>query len=177
MEKLDTKALWDFLVSFHLFCRMTVPHARHHGNVSNAVWLCYCAELTASADVDVQVAFDNGAVFEGLSGVHRVDDLLLTLTHFITETITGCAGHTGDRQRMKVYCCQYYPRMLNPPFILINTSRFHIVCVAYLSVVERVYPDGHSGMHSCPWMTKVWGSGRCTLEQNSTLTQRQPSNL
>lgn len=94
-------------MSFHLFRRMTVSHAHHHGNISTAVWLCYCAELTASADVDVQVAFDNGAAFERLSGVHRVDDLLLPLTHFITETITGCAGHTGDRQRMKVNCCQH----------------------------------------------------------------------
>lgn len=60
---------------------------------------CYQAELTASADVDVQVAFDNSAAFQGLSSVYRVDDLLLTLTHFITETITGCAGHAGERGR------------------------------------------------------------------------------
>lgn len=92
---------------------MTVSHAHHHGNISTAVWLCYCAELTASADVDVQVAFDNGAAFERLSGVHRVDDLLLTLTHFITETITGCAGHTGDRQRIKSKLLStLLPRML-----------------------------------------------------------------
>lgn len=59
---------------------------------------CYQAELTASADVDVQVAFDNSAAFQGLSRVYRVNDLLLTLTHFITETITGCAGHAGERE-------------------------------------------------------------------------------
>lgn len=47
----------------------------------------------------------------------------------------------------------------------------------HLSVAERVNPDGHSGMHSWPWMTNVCGSGRCTLEQKSPLTQRQPSNL
>lgn len=57
----------------------------------------YTAVLTASADVDMQVAFDNSAAFERLSGIHGVDDLLLT--HFITQTITGCTEHTGDRQR------------------------------------------------------------------------------
>lgn len=65
--------------------------------VLTVVLLWYTAVLTASADVDMQVAFDNGAVFERLSGIHGVDDLLLT--HFITQTITGCAEHTGDRQR------------------------------------------------------------------------------
>ncbi len=55
----------------------------------------YAAVLTASADVDMQVAFDNSAAFERLSGIHGVDDLLLT--HFITQTITGCTEHTGDR--------------------------------------------------------------------------------
>jgi len=52
------------------------------------------AVLTASADVDVQVAFDNSAAFEGLSGIHGVDDLLLA--HFITHTIAGFTEHTGD---------------------------------------------------------------------------------
>lgn len=58
--------------------------------------LWYAAVLTASADVDMQVAFDNSAAFERLSGIHGVDDLLFT--HFITQTITGCTEHTGDRQ-------------------------------------------------------------------------------
>lgn len=30
--------------------------------------------LTSAANVDVQIAFDDGAVLQGLSGVHRVDD-------------------------------------------------------------------------------------------------------
>lgn len=59
--------------------------------------LRYTAVLTASADVDMQVAFDNGAVSERLSSIHGVDDLLLA--HFITQTITGCTEHAGDRQR------------------------------------------------------------------------------
>lgn len=62
-----------------------------------ALLLLYAAVLTASADVDMQVAFDNSAAFERLSSVHRVDDL--PLTYFITQTITGCTEHTGDRQR------------------------------------------------------------------------------
>lgn len=63
--------------------------------------ICCCvvlwdaAELTASADVDMQVAFDNGAAFERLSSIHGVDDLLLT--YFITETITSCTEHTGGQ--------------------------------------------------------------------------------
>lgn len=48
----------------------------------------HTAALTASADVDMQVAFDNGAAFERLSSIHGVDDLLLA--HFITQTVTGC---------------------------------------------------------------------------------------
>lgn len=57
------------------------------------------AVLTASADVDVQVAFDNRAAFEGLSGIHGVDDLLLA--HFIAQTIAGFTEHTGDGRRGK----------------------------------------------------------------------------
>lgn len=49
----------------------------------------------------MQVAFDNRAAFQGLSSIHRVDDLLLTLTHFITEAITGCAGHAGERRGVR----------------------------------------------------------------------------
>lgn len=56
----------------------------------------YAAVLTASADVDMQVAFDNSAAFERLSGIHGVDDLLIAL--FIAQTITSCTEHTGDRQ-------------------------------------------------------------------------------
>lgn len=40
------------------------------------------AVLTASADVDVQVAFDYRAAFEGLHRIHRVDSL--PLADFIT---------------------------------------------------------------------------------------------
>lgn len=62
-----------------------------------AVASLWCAAvLTASADVDMQVAFDNGAAFERLSGIHGVDDLLLA--YFITQTVAGRTGHTGDRQ-------------------------------------------------------------------------------
>lgn len=46
----------------------------------------------------MQVPFDDGAALQSLGGVHRVDDLLLTLTHLITQAVTGCAGHAGDRQ-------------------------------------------------------------------------------
>lgn len=55
------------------------------------------AVLTASADVDVQVAFDYGAAFERLRGVHRVDDLLIA--DFIAQAIAGRAEHAGDGQR------------------------------------------------------------------------------
>lgn len=65
-------------------------------SVLTAVLWC-SAGLTASADVDVQVAFDNSAAFQRLSGIHGVDDLLLA--HFITQTITSCTGHAGDRWR------------------------------------------------------------------------------
>lgn len=41
-------------------------------------WLQFTARasvaLTSAAYVDVQIALDDGAVLEGLSGVHRVDD-------------------------------------------------------------------------------------------------------
>ena len=53
-----------------------------------------------------------------------------------------------------------------------------LMCTAaYLLGAVRVYPDGHSDMHSPPWMMKLSKSGRCTLEQSSALMQRQPSNL
>lgn len=55
------------------------------------------AVLTASADVDVQVAFDYRAAFERLRGIHRVDDLLLA--DLITKAIAGLAEHAGDSQR------------------------------------------------------------------------------
>lgn len=53
--------------------------------------------LTASADVDVQVAFDYGAAFERLRGIHRVDDL--PLADFIAQAIAGLAEHAGDSRR------------------------------------------------------------------------------
>lgn len=59
----------------------------------------YTAVLTASADVDVQVPFDNSAAFKRLSGIHGIDDL--PVAHFITQTITGCTEHAGDRQRQE----------------------------------------------------------------------------
>lgn len=55
------------------------------------------AVLTASADVDVQVAFDYRAAFERLRGIHRVDDLLLA--DLITKAIAGLAEHAGDSRR------------------------------------------------------------------------------
>lgn len=55
------------------------------------------ALLTASADVDVQVAFDHCAAFERLRGIHRVDDL--PLADFITKAIAGLAEHAGDGRR------------------------------------------------------------------------------
>lgn len=67
--------------------------------ISRRVVLWDAAELTASADVDMQVAFDNGAAFEGLSSIHGVDDLLLT--HFITEAITSCTEHTEGTDRKR----------------------------------------------------------------------------
>lgn len=72
-----------------------LPHKEMR--VLTVVLLCYTAVLTASADVDLQVAFDNSAAFERLSSSHGVDDL--PITYFITQTITSCAKHTGDRQR------------------------------------------------------------------------------
>lgn len=121
---------------------MTVSEAHRHGNGSTAVGLCSSAELTASADVDVQVAFDHSAAFQGLSGVHRVDDLLLALAHFITETITGCAGHageTGDRQGKNESSSSIYapleqrhlllPARIEPPFSqLFAVFRHSLVC-------------------------------------------------
>lgn len=72
-----------------------LPHKEMR--VLTVVLLCYTTVLTASADVDLQVAFDNSAAFERLSSSHGVDDL--PITYFITQTITSCAKHTGDRQR------------------------------------------------------------------------------
>lgn len=55
--------------------------------------------LTAAADVDMQVAFDNGAALEGLSRVHRVNDLFIT--DLVTQAVTGnaehAARHTGTK--------------------------------------------------------------------------------
>lgn len=61
-----------------------------------AVFLCSAAVLTASTDVDVQVAFDNSTVLERLSSIHGVDDLLSA--HFITRAITGFTVRAGVRQ-------------------------------------------------------------------------------
>lgn len=44
----------------------------------------------------MQVALDNSAAFERLSGIHGVNDLPIAL--FITEAITSCTERTGDRQ-------------------------------------------------------------------------------
>lgn len=55
------------------------------------------AVLTASADVDVQVAFDYGAALERLRGIHWVDDLLLA--DLIAQAIAGRAEHAGGRRR------------------------------------------------------------------------------
>lgn len=55
------------------------------------------AVLTASADVDVQVAFDYRAAFERLRRIHWVDDL--PLADFIAQSIAGLAEHAGDSRR------------------------------------------------------------------------------
>lgn len=47
----------------------------------------------------MQIAFDESAAFERLSGIHGVDDLLFT--YFITKTITGCTEHTGDGEILR----------------------------------------------------------------------------
>ena len=52
--------------------------------------------LTSSADVDVQVAFDDGATLQVLGGVHRVD--VLRLADFITHAITRPTEHTAKRE-------------------------------------------------------------------------------
>lgn len=55
------------------------------------------AVLTASADVDVQVAFDYRAAFQRLRGIHWIDDL--PLADFITQAIAGLTEHAGDSGR------------------------------------------------------------------------------
>lgn len=47
----------------------------------------------------MQIAFDDSAAFERLSGIHGVDDLLVT--YFITKTITGCTEHAGDGEILR----------------------------------------------------------------------------
>lgn len=54
--------------------------------------MCFCiAALTSTADVDVQVAFDDGAVLQGLSSIHRVDDG--GCAGLIARAIAGAAQH------------------------------------------------------------------------------------
>lgn len=50
---------------------------------------CSGFALTSMADVDVQVTVNDGAVFQRLSGVHRVDHS--GRADFITQAITGAA--------------------------------------------------------------------------------------
>lgn len=45
--------------------------------------------LTSTADVDVQVSFDDGAVLQVLSGVHRVDDC--ARAGLVTQAVAGAA--------------------------------------------------------------------------------------
>lgn len=47
------------------------------------------AALTSTADVDVQIAFNESAVPQGLSSIHRVDDR--RCADLITQAITGTA--------------------------------------------------------------------------------------
>lgn len=52
--------------------------------------------------------------------------------------------------------------------------------VCYLWLPLRMNPEGHSAMHSSLWITNLsysLVSVAGTLEQNSLVTQRQPSNL
>lgn len=72
------------------------PPSQRNASINSRIAVLHRV-LTASADVDLQVAFDNSAAFERLSSSHGVDDL--PITYFITQTITSCAKHTGDRQR------------------------------------------------------------------------------
>lgn len=55
--------------------------------------------LTATADVDMQVPFDNSAALEGLSRVHRVNDLFIT--DLVTQAVTGSAEHAATHTRTK----------------------------------------------------------------------------
>lgn len=48
--------------------------------------------LTASADIDVQVAFDESAALQGLGSIHRVDGF--NITDLITEAVTCATEHT-----------------------------------------------------------------------------------
>lgn len=50
------------------------------------------ASPTSTADIDVQIAFDDGAVLQGLSSVHRVDDG--RRADLITQAIAGSAKHS-----------------------------------------------------------------------------------
>lgn len=77
--------------------------------------------LTAAADVDMQVAFDNGAALEGLSRVHRVNDLFIT--DLVTQAVTGsaehAARHTGTKGRSG--CVTTKPTWMN------QISHFHLI--------------------------------------------------
>lgn len=50
--------------------------------------------LTSAANVNVQIAFDDGAVLQGLSGIHRVDDR--GLAGLIAGAVTGAAKHAAQ---------------------------------------------------------------------------------
>lgn len=47
------------------------------------------AGLTSTADVDVEIAFNESAVLQGLSGIHRVD--YRRRADLITQAIAGTA--------------------------------------------------------------------------------------
>lgn len=151
-----------------------------------AVFLCSAAVLTASTDVDVQVAFDNSAVLERLSSIHGVDDLLSA--HFITRAITGFTVRAGVRQTdseshtwyTMVTDNGFYMKQLDSDFEIPPPPRVPL-CKSYptthLLGAVRVYPDGHSPIHPLSWMMKTLFCWFMNLKQVSALMQRQPSNL
>lgn len=51
------------------------------------------ATLTSTANVNVQIAFKDGAVLQGLSGIHRVDDG--GAAELIAGAVTGAAKHAA----------------------------------------------------------------------------------
>lgn len=57
------------------------------------------ATLTSASDVNVQISFEDGAVLQGLRGIHRVDDT--GAAELVAGAVTSAAKHAAQSREVK----------------------------------------------------------------------------